>query len=294
MDLIPIKYAHTIVRLIRPASILYVLLWYFLGYLMVQSNTASSYIYIITAIGFGFSLSSGNVLNDYFDKDIDATANKKRPIQNNEISDKEILLMYFILAFTSLIISFFLDQISILANILLILSGIIYSHPFFSFGRKGFMATIIMIFAYHILPFMTGYIQNSNSIEMSVPVLMFFLGFLFVRLGRLFMKDYEDNHADKMHNKITPLQIMGNNKLFYLITASSVLGTLFVCISYLMMFPFKTSLVLLFLSTLYLILTIYSAYLSGTMQNNLQIIKFRRYGHYFILAIFIVILCTLS
>lgn len=284
------KHPETLVKLIRSSSIFYIIIWYLLGCIFSSNFQYGDYRYLITLIGFFFTYSAGNVLNDYFDRDIDKSANKQRPIQTGDISVGDTLKAYFILVASGLFVSLFAGYVSFLSNLLVVLIGVLYSYPLFSFSKKGFSSTTLMILGYHVIPFITGYIQYEKSLVLDSAVVLFFFGFLFVRMSRLFMKDYEDDEADRLYDKITPLNILGHTKLFYLISIFTSIGVIMVCYSYSQLFYGTTQVLLNFLIIFYSLFTISTAYLSSDRKNTSNIKKYRRYGHLCILVTCVIIL----
>ena len=162
MDLLHTKYVHTIVQLIRPASIFYILFWYVIGCWFAQYALPVDYLWITTAISFGFVFSAGYVLNDYFDVQIDTFNKRGRPLEKNSISPQEVFSMYWIFTGAGLVTSVIAGGEVVLSSVLVILLGVLYSHPLFDMSKKGLWATLIMMIAYYFIPFLTGYFQYKN------------------------------------------------------------------------------------------------------------------------------------
>ncbi len=119
-----------IMQLIRPAVLLYVVFWYILGIFFVERSFSFDFISSMTILAFVCVYAAGNVLNDYFDKDIDAASDKQRPLQTKSVSEKEILRLYYILSVIGIFVSAWAGFTVLYATVIVLILGVLYSHSY--------------------------------------------------------------------------------------------------------------------------------------------------------------------
>ena len=115
-----LTYLFLLMRLDKPIGI-WLLMWPMLWSLWLASNgDVSIKILVIFMLGVVIMRSAGCVLNDFADREIDphVKRTKERPIASGKVSEKEALILFFILMSLAFLLIFFLNrQTQILALI---------------------------------------------------------------------------------------------------------------------------------------------------------------------------------
>jgi len=180
---------------------------------------------------------SGNVINDYFDYNIDKINKPERPLPSGRISRKNALVLYALLSFSGLVASVWISfNFFLLA---LFNSGLV-----FLYSKKlkktplGNGADSWLACSVFIAPI---FIQNKIVLYSPTIVLaaIAFLG----NYGREVLKDVEDIKGDKINNARTLPILLGSLK-------ATIIGkTIILVASFLLFLPY----ILGFFSELYLI-----------------------------------------
>lgn len=143
---------------------------------------------ILAGISAGLTAAAGNVINDFYDIDIDKIVHKKRPLVTGRISRKEALVFYTFLLLASALISYFISlqllAIVTLASLLLFL----YSYKL----RRFLLIGNIVISFLTGLAFIYGGVAVGNPNLAVVPAAFAFL----INLIREIIKDIEDKEGD--------------------------------------------------------------------------------------------------
>ena len=115
-----LTYFFLLMRLDKPIGI-WLLMWPMLWSLWLASNgDVSIKILVIFMLGVVIMRSAGCVLNDFADREIDphVKRTKERPIASGKVSEKEALILFFVLMSLAFLLIFFLNrQTQILALI---------------------------------------------------------------------------------------------------------------------------------------------------------------------------------
>lgn len=180
---------------------------------------------------------SGNVINDYFDYEIDKINKPERPLPSGRISRKNAFILYALLSFLGLLASL---QISINFFFLALFnSGLVFLYSkklkktLLGNGVDSWLACSVFI-----API---FIQNKLIFYSPATVLagIAFLG----NYGREVLKDVEDVKGDKIHNAKTLPILLGSRK-------ATIIGKIIILVASLLLFlPY----ILGFFSELYLI-----------------------------------------
>jgi len=148
-------------------------------------------------LGFftGFFLqAAADVINDYFDREIDAINNPNRPIPSGDISPKEAIFLFIIFTFIGLALSLPLGlECLIFASLFWALS-FIYNAKLKATGLPGNIIVSMCVAA----PFLFGGLVSTKSFP---PILLIFslLAFL-ANTGREINKGIVDIEGDKTKN----------------------------------------------------------------------------------------------
>ncbi len=146
--------------------------------------------------------SGGNVINDYFDYEIDKINHPERPIPSGKI-DRNHALYYSILLFIlSVIFSIFLGIIPLIIDVIAILLLITYEYKT---KNVGFIGNLQISFLIFMLFLFTGSIYS----EYILPSLLGVMA-MFSNLAREITKDVEDVEGDI--NRVTLPKRIGIKK----------------------------------------------------------------------------------
>ncbi|MEM0130359.1 MAG: UbiA family prenyltransferase [Thermoplasmatales archaeon] len=177
--------------LMRPVNAVMASLGTLVGGIIARENISALYVpelYMAMIVVF-LVLMAGNVLNDYFDADIDKINHPRRPIPSGEVSRHSALILSASLFTFSFIISVFTFNIlQILIALLAIFLLVTYEWKTKATGLLGnvvISALVGLIFIY-----------GSLSIGVSVLVLILSLMAFLANLAREIVKDVEDMGGD--------------------------------------------------------------------------------------------------
>lgn len=198
-------------KLIRPLNCLIT----FISVLAAAFISAGEYFPFNTvlsaAIAAALVAAAGNVINDYFDVEIDKIAHPDRPLINGKILKKNALNFYFLLNLAALIIAYFISTtvfgIVLLSIILLLL---------YSFSLKK-----IILFGNYIIAWLTGMVfiygglVAGNVTAAVIPALFAFL----INFIREIVKDIQDIKGDLTAGVVTFPAKYGSDKAQIIIIA---------------------------------------------------------------------------
>ncbi len=157
---------------------------------IISINGSYSVLKIILAgLTGALTASAGNVINDYFDINIDKINRPDRVLPRGEISLKEALSFYIFLSFVSLLLSIFINLIALLEVFFACALLFLYSYKIKKIPLLGnFVVAFLTGFA-----FIYGGIAVNNSKAAMIPALFALL----INFIREIVKDMEDIEGDK-------------------------------------------------------------------------------------------------
>jgi geranylgeranylglycerol-phosphate geranylgeranyltransferase len=172
----------------------------------------------LTVIFAAFSASlvaaAGNIINDYFDIQIDKIAHPERPLVIGLITKHQAIIFYYVLNILALIISYFISLVVfgiVLSSILLLL--------FYSVSLKRFV-----LFGNYVIAWLTGMVFIFGGIVVGnvsgaiIPAIFAFL----INFIREIVKDIQDIKGDLSSGVITFPARYGVEKAFWVILILSV------------------------------------------------------------------------
>lgn len=170
---------------------------------------------LYAALSASLVAAAGNVINDYFDFEIDKIAHPDRPLINGKISKKYALNFYFLLNLAALIISYFISTIAfgiVLLSIILLL--------LYSFSLKK-----IILFSNYIIAWLTGMVfiygglVTGNVSAAVIPALFAFI----INFIREILKDIQDIKGDLTAGVVTFPAKYGSDKAIIIINALTLI-----------------------------------------------------------------------
>ena len=152
-----------LMRLNKPIGI-YLLMWPMLWAFLVATNGQPNIFYLcLFLIGVVLTRSAGCVINDFFDKEIDAINEPNRPIPSGAISIKQVKIQIWVLLILGLIVAYLLDLYArhqFPSVFLLALGGsfvsYIYSAPPLKLKQNGWLGNYALGASYIALPWWAG------------------------------------------------------------------------------------------------------------------------------------------
>ncbi|MEN3038249.1 MAG: geranylgeranylglycerol-phosphate geranylgeranyltransferase [Candidatus Kryptonium sp.] len=179
-----------IVKIIRPSNVLIAGLTIFFGVLIFGKGNSDLFkLALFAGIAGALIDAGGNVINDYFDVEIDKVNKPSRPIPSGLISKRFALLLYFVLTISGLFFASFLNEVAFLIAFFSVFVIFLYSYklkgvPLVGNFTVAFMTGLAFVFAGSVV----GNFKDS--------VFPFVFAFL-INFGREIVKDIEDMEGDR-------------------------------------------------------------------------------------------------
>ncbi len=177
-------------ELLRPSNIVILFFGTMLGAFVSIGGDAFSqletYLAGVVTVLIG---GAGNVINDYFDVDIDRINKPKRPLARGALSRPQALRYWLILNLVALVLSVFLTPLNLLMALFTIPMLYIYSRYF---KRMLFIGNLVISMLVS-LGFLYGAASTGNVQNVFYPTIFSFL----LNLGREMLKDLEDVEGDR-------------------------------------------------------------------------------------------------
>lgn len=210
-----VKKITAIIKIIRPLNCLIIFISTIAAGIISQSNDIIGYLLVIAAIAAVLTGAAGNVINDYFDYEIDKINRPDRVLPSGLLSKNQALVLYFVLVFISFCIGLYLNiesySILVFSNVVLL----IYSLKL----KKVMLAGNVTVAFFTGLTFIYGAAVVNNVMCGIIPAFFAF----FINLVREIIKDIEDIDGDVKQNIYTFPYLYGENKSNILILSLIIL-----------------------------------------------------------------------
>lgn len=217
-------------RLMRPVNCLMMGFAVIVGAALTEPNVLNSFLQNLT-YGFttGFMLTAASMaINDYYDREIDAVNEPKRPIPSGLIKPKEALAFAFALTIIGLITAF-LNGFSCFATAVLFW---LVSVGYVTIGKRTGLTGNFLVSACVSAPFIYGSLAVTNDVRLNVWI---FIAMVFLsNTGREITKGIADVQGDKMRNVKTLAVRYGEKKAAVMATIFYVLAVILSPIPYLL------------------------------------------------------------
>lgn len=186
---------QAIILLIRPINLIITFLVVIVSAMICNNELEISIAIIVGAFSAILVAASGNIINDYYDVEIDKINRPNRPIPSGRISSKEAFLLYLIFNLVAVIISVFISFSAL--NIVIVTIVLLY---FYSYKFKGTrLIGNVIIALCTSLAFIFGGVIVEKIGASFIPALFAFQ----ITLIREILKDIEDVEGDIKNNQIT-------------------------------------------------------------------------------------------
>jgi geranylgeranylglycerol-phosphate geranylgeranyltransferase len=168
----------------------------------------------LTAFSGALSISAGNIINDYFDIEIDRQNRPNRVLPAGILSLQTALILYIIFAIIPLLISIYLSSSSFILMTVFTIIIFFYSYKF---KRIPLLGNFIVAFVLGVIGFIYAGLVFDNLTAVVIPAVFAFL----INFIREIIKDMEDIEGDIKQNVITfPSRYgYGKSKFIVLLTA---------------------------------------------------------------------------
>ncbi|MEM2970994.1 MAG: UbiA family prenyltransferase [Candidatus Bathyarchaeia archaeon] len=217
-------------RLMRPVNCLMMGFAVIVGAAVAELKALNSF-WQNLAYGFttGFMLTAASMaINDYYDREIDAVNEPKRPIPSGLIKPKEALAFAFALTIIGLITAF-LTGFSCFATAVLFW---LVSAGYVTIGKRTGLVGNFLVSACVSAPFIYGSLAVTNDVRLNVWI---FIAMVFLsNTGREITKGIADVQGDKMRNVKTLAVRYGEKKAAVMATIFYVSAVLLSPIPYLL------------------------------------------------------------
>ncbi len=195
--------------LTRPLNVLLGILSIFLG-AFITGTIAPLQKVICACVSGGLILAGGNVINDYYDVDIDRVNKPFRPLPANQLQITQALTFARILFALGVFLSIFIQIFSIAMAVMTAVGLIFYSATL----KRTILLGNIAVSLFSALAFVYGGLAVHRWQWTLIPA-----GFAFLfHLGREIIKDVEDQAADASHGAQTFAVRFGEKSAFALAT----------------------------------------------------------------------------
>lgn len=185
-----------LVRLIRPINCSMMGFAVFVGIVLTSPQfLTTGGLYVIYGFATGFLLTGASmIINDYYDKEIDAINEPTRPIPSGIITAYEALLSFFVLSVLGLLLAYF---VSVLCLLVAVFSWIVVV-TYVTFGKRMGLVGNLLVSTCVAIPFIYGSLTAANQIELNV--FLFALMAFLSNTGREITKGIVDMEGDAAAN----------------------------------------------------------------------------------------------
>ena len=189
------KKLSSIIKITRPVNVLITFAVVIVGALISSNAFYLNQFVILSAISASLIAASGNIINDYFDYEIDLINRPNRPLPSEQVSKNFVLLLYAIFVASGLILSHFiyLESVYIVMGTSVIL--FLYSYELKGIPILGNAAIAICTG----LAFIYSGVAVNNWQAAVIPAVFAFL----INFVREIVKDVQDTKGDIKNGIVT-------------------------------------------------------------------------------------------
>jgi geranylgeranylglycerol-phosphate geranylgeranyltransferase len=182
-------------RLMRPVNCLMMGFAVIVGAVLASSVWREYWLNLAYGFVTGFTLAAASmVMNDYFDREIDAINEPSRPIPSGLIKPKEALAFAFILTAVGFVAAFLTGPLSLLVALFAWVIFLTYT----TLGKRSGLPGNLLVSACVAIPFVYGNIAVANEVKLNV---LLFASMAFLsNTGREVTKGIVDVEGDKARN----------------------------------------------------------------------------------------------
>jgi geranylgeranylglycerol-phosphate geranylgeranyltransferase len=195
------------IRLMRPVNCAMMGFAVFVGALLAVSLPMPNWLYIVYGFFTGFLLcAAAMVINDYYDRGIDAVNEPTRPIPSGLISSKAALTFVFLLTAVGLVFAYFTSLLCLLVAV----ASWIITVTYVTVGKRSGLPGNFLVSTCVAIPFIYGSIAVTGSLQLNV--LLFALMAFLSNTGREITKGIVDTKGDRAEGVKTLAVRFGERK----------------------------------------------------------------------------------
>ena len=186
-------------RLMRPVNCVMMGLAVIVGAALAELTSVSgAWLKMIYGFITGFTLTAASMtINDYYDREIDAINEPRRPIPSGIIRPKEALFLAAILTIIGLVTAYFINTVYPLCLLTAIIAWLIFT-TYTTVGKRSGLPGNLLVSACVAIPFIYGSVAITNEIK---PHVLLFASLAFLAdTGREITKGIVDIEGDKTQN----------------------------------------------------------------------------------------------
>ncbi|MFQ6116126.1 MAG: geranylgeranylglycerol-phosphate geranylgeranyltransferase, partial [bacterium] len=180
---------------------------------------------LLACISGSLVMAGGNVINDYFDVDIDRLNKPWRPLSSNTVKVQDAVIFSIILFVLGIFLSIFIHSAAFVVVVLTSLGLILYSAKL----KRTVLLGNLAVSLFSAMAFVYGALSVGRWRESLIPASFAFL----FHLGREIIKDVEDRKADEACAAHTLPVRFGQKPAFVAATCVFVILIIFTFIPYL-------------------------------------------------------------
>lgn len=199
------------ISLMRPVNCLMMGFAVLVGATLANSNALGNYWQnLIYGFSTGFLLTAASmVINDYYDREIDAVNEPSRPIPSGLIKPYEALALAFLLTLLGLVTAFLTNTATISCFATALLFWLI-STTYVTVGKRTGLLGNFLVSACVSAPFIYGSLAVANNVKLKIWI---FVSMVFLsNTGREITKGIVDVQGDKARNVKTMAVHYGERK----------------------------------------------------------------------------------
>ncbi len=208
------------IKLFRPVNCLITFLSVIVAAFIASLNSFPLSAVFFAAVAAALVAAAGYVINDYYDIEIDKIAHPGRPLVTGVINKNKVIIIYTVLNFIALVISFWISPLAFGFVLFTIIQLLLYSISL----KKVILLGNFVVACLTGMVFIFGGIVVENVTASVIPAIFAFL----INFNREIVKDIEDVEGDLNAGVVTFSARYGIKKsklIILIITAVLVLFT---------------------------------------------------------------------
>ena len=202
-------------KIIRPVNCVITFISVIVAAFIANENSFPTIIVLFAAFAAALTAAAGNLINDYFDIEIDKISHSDRPLVTGQVTKNNALILYLLLNLSALILSYVISMVAfgiVLLSIFLLL--------FYSASLKK-----MILFSNYIVAWLTGMVFIFGGIVVGnvsaaiIPALFAFM----INFIREIVKDIQDIKGDLNAGVLTFPAKYGIDKAIVLIIILTII-----------------------------------------------------------------------